>query len=179
MKQRLLLFMLLSAGIFACSPKYTASFGPSRKFYDNKVSGSVVTRNNTLDRPLIAEGIVEEALPPRNLEASVKVKPAAESNKIDHIVSKYTENKIPSTKEILRMPLKEKRQVFKEIKRDLKSIKKAKESQSIDNKKIYAGIIIALAGLVIAILASGPIGALGIIVGVALIAWGLIEDGGI
>ncbi len=81
---------------------------------------------------------------------------------------------------------REKRKAFKkDIKAKVKDyLKKRKEFRKQNkkkgkamNRKIYTGLIIAGAGLVVAILASGTIGALAIIVGIALIAWGLIEEG--
>ena len=47
------------------------------------------------------------------------------------------------------------------------------------NRKVYSGLIVAGAGLIVAILVSGTLGGLAIIIGVALIAWGLIEEGSI
>ena len=72
---------------------------------------------------------------------------------------------------------KEVKQDFKEIKQQVKELKQEEAKNVSMNQKVYIGIIIALAGLVIAILASTGIGALAIIVGVGLIAWGLIEQG--
>ncbi|MDN5213934.1 hypothetical protein QQ020_17800 [Fulvivirgaceae bacterium BMA12] len=81
---------------------------------------------------------------------------------------------------------REEKKAFKQdIKRQLKKIsqerklakKEAGKKAAQMNRKIYTGLIIAGAGIVVAILASGTVGGLAIIVGVALIAWGLIEQG--
>ncbi|MEM9298397.1 MAG: hypothetical protein AAGA64_08400 [Bacteroidota bacterium] len=181
MKKRLLLFMLLVAGFFACSPKYTASFGPSQKFYKpvqhEDVSGELLTEvDEAIDIDLKESEEIElvEASNSSKLISTVQSKTRSEK-----IVEKYSKSGIPSTKEVLKLPARQRIKVLKEVKKDIKALKKAKKDKSIENRKVYVGIIIALAGLVIAILASGAIGALGIIVGVVLIAWGLIEQGGI
>ena len=82
---------------------------------------------------------------------------------------------------------KEKKVVKQNIRHQLKEVlkeqkilrKEAKNKKTAMNRKVYSGLIIAGAGIVVAILVSGTIGGLAIIVGVALIAWGLIEEGSI
>jgi hypothetical protein len=78
----------------------------------------------------------------------------------------------------------EKRTMRRQAKEDLKTlkmqVKKAKKEAAAKdvyfNKKMYIGLVIFAAGILIAILAHGPIGAIGIIVGIGLIAWGFIEQ---
>ena len=78
----------------------------------------------------------------------------------------------------------EKRVLRKQVKEDYKTLRKEyqkakKEAAAKDivfNKKMYIGLIVFAAGLLVAILASGPVGAIGIIVGIGLIAWGFIEQ---
>ena len=180
MKERLLAILLFAVCFSACSPKYTASFEPSRKFYnDNKPVAVKASKIEDETKPAL------ETLEPKEEVALASV--ASENVLIEKktdtrtqkIIDKYAIEGVPSAKTVLKMPQKQRLKVLKEVKKDIKSLKKAKKKQSIGNRKVYAGIIIALAGLVIAILASGTIGALGIIVGVVLIAWGLIEQGGL
>lgn len=72
---------------------------------------------------------------------------------------------------------KEVKQQFKQVRKDLKVAQKEHQQKDVYfNKKMYIGLVVLLAGIVVAILASGPVGALAIIVGVALIAWGFIEQ---
>ncbi|MEM9389042.1 MAG: hypothetical protein AAGA02_01135 [Bacteroidota bacterium] len=183
MKRQLLLFVLLAAGFSACSPKNTASFGPSQKFYkpvqQKEVSGELLTTADEvihIDRKEFKseERELAEASASSKLISTVQSKTRSEK-----IVEKYAKSGVPSTKEVLKLPARQRIKVLKEVKKDIKALKKVKKDKSIENRKVYVGIIIALAGLVIAILASGAIGALGIIVGVVLIAWGLIEQGSI
>ncbi len=179
MKERILAMAFLAVVFSACSPKYTASFGPSQKFYKSEKSQIPNALSEVTDR----QKVITQNTPEKQVVASASTSPkhvppiASTSTRTEKIVEKYTKNELPSVKKVLKLPAKERKKVLKEVKKDIKALKKAKKNNSIENKKVYAGIIIALAGLVIAILASGPIGALGIIVGVCLIAWGLIEEG--
>ncbi len=69
------------------------------------------------------------------------------------------------------------RQQFKKVRQNMKAAEKeARQQDVVFNKKMYIGLVVLLAGIVVAILASGEVGALAIIVGVALIAWGFIEQ---
>ncbi len=102
-------------------------------------------------------------------------------------VSEALENESNFSNAVVTRKIKrEKRKAFrKEVKTKVKDfIKERKEWRKQNkkkgkamNRKVYTGLIIAGAGLIVAILASGTIGALAIIVGIALIAWGLIEEG--
>lgn len=94
----------------------------------------------------------------------------------DRIHAKSVKGKL--TKEEKRAFKKDIRQKVKKVLKERKVLKKeAKNNKSAMNRKVYTGLIIAAGGLVVAILASGTIGGLAIIVGVVLIAWGLIEEG--
>lgn len=80
----------------------------------------------------------------------------------------------------------EKRAIRKQVKEDYKTLRKEyqqtkKEAAAKDvafNKKMYIGLVVFGAGLLIAILVSGggALGAVGMIVGIGLIAWGFIEQ---
>lgn len=121
---------------------------------------------------------------PEQLEVSLK--PAAKvatSAYADQVV--MDQGVAPMTKESFDALSKtEKRVIRQQAKEDLKSlkmqVKKAKQEAAtkdvVFNKKMYIGLVIFAAGLLVAILASGPIGAIGIIVGIGLIAWGFIEQ---
>ena len=66
---------------------------------------------------------------------------------------------------------------FKSLRLQMKKAKKDATSQDVVfNRKMWIGAIILGAGILTAILASGEIGAIAIIVGIALLAWGLIEQ---
>ncbi|MEM6523363.1 MAG: hypothetical protein AAGF85_15875 [Bacteroidota bacterium] len=181
MKERILFTLIFTVCILACSPKYTADFGPSRNFYEPeklKTQNSFVTTNENNSNHEFIDVSSEEDL----IEASTIARPVVTKvmeTRTDKIVEKYAKEGLPSTKEVLKLPAKKRVKLLKEVKKDIKALKKAKKNKSIDNRKVYAGIIIALAGVVVAILASGAIGGLAIIVGVGLIAWGLIEQGSI
>ena len=71
------------------------------------------------------------------------------------------------------------KQEYKELKKQVKQAKKAKEDATQDiafNRKMMIGAIVLGAGILVAILASGAVGAVTIIVGIGLIAWGMIEQ---
>ena len=80
----------------------------------------------------------------------------------------------------------EKKAIRKQVKEDYKTLRKEqqkakKEAAAKDvvfNKKMYIGLVVFGAGLLIAILVSGggALGAVGMIVGIGLIAWGFIEQ---
>ena len=190
-------FMCALLGVigYGCAPKYTASFGPSKPFYEDK-------KETALDNQVIAEAKVEkveeelevkesqpslietntdkkniETVEIEKLTTSLSEKPVLTTPKAEQLEEKYINSNKLSVKEINKLSGKEKKKLFREIKKDLKEIKKLKKKSSIENRKIYAGIIIALAGILVAILVSGTIGGLGILVGIILIAWGLIEQG--
>lgn len=77
---------------------------------------------------------------------------------------------------------KQVKQEYKELRKQVKQAKKAKEDATQDmvfNRKMMIGAIVLGAGILIAILVSGSggaIGAVAIIVGIGLIAWGMIEQ---
>jgi hypothetical protein len=78
----------------------------------------------------------------------------------------------------------EKKKIRRQIKEEYKSLRKqvklakkdAVAKDVVFNQKMYIGLVIFAAGILIAILASGAFGAVAIIVGIGLIAWGFIEQ---
>ncbi|GJM28379.1 MAG: hypothetical protein DHS20C17_10140 [Cyclobacteriaceae bacterium] len=77
----------------------------------------------------------------------------------------------------------EKKAIRKQVKQEYKTLRKQIKEAKVDapddvviNQKMLIGLIIFGAGILIAILASGAVGAVAIIVGIGLIAWGLIEQ---
>jgi hypothetical protein len=78
----------------------------------------------------------------------------------------------------------EKKLIRNKVKRDFKTLrqqmrmakKDAANQDIVFNRKMWIGAIILGAGILIAILAHGGIGAVAIIVGIGLLAWGLIEQ---
>ena len=96
---------------------------------------------------------------------------------VEHMVSNFKESYATTSKQEQKQMRKDIKKQLKEVKRDMKQAKKeAKQKDVCFNKKMYVGLVVLLAGIVVAILASGAVGALAIIVGVALIAWGFIEQ---
>ncbi len=92
-------------------------------------------------------------------------------------VVKFQEQYRSASKEQRKVMRKEIKQQFKQVRKDLKVAKKEQQQKDVYfNKKMYIGLVLLLAGIVVAILASGPVGALVIIIGVGLIAWGFIEQ---
>jgi len=96
---------------------------------------------------------------------------------VEHMVADFKQSYAGASKLEQKQMRKDIRKQLKEVKRDMKQAKKlAKQDDVYFNKKMYVGLVVLLAGIVVAILASGAVGALAIIVGVALIAWGFIEQ---
>jgi len=189
-----ILTLLLGVLFFtSCAPKYTASFNKSRSFYDDDESRVVKTTEQ-------AEVTATEAVPsPEKVEDETMVastdkgmiRKLAEIPSIKAIVQEHKANveEIKKTdadqKEIAKEIRKEEKRAHKAVKkqlvRELKDIKKVdgQEATKAMNQKIFIGIVVAAAGIIVAILASGTLGAVAIIVGVGLIAWGIIEQGGV
>ncbi len=77
-------------------------------------------------------------------------------------------------KKAIRQQVKEQ---YKTLRQEVKEAKKISTTQDIQfNKKMYIGLVVFGAGILIAILASGAFGAVAIIVGIGLVAWGFIEQ---
>lgn len=69
------------------------------------------------------------------------------------------------------------KQEYKTLRREVKQAKMEATNKDVHfNQKMYIGLVVFGAGILIAILASGAFGAVAIIVGIGLIAWGFIEQ---
>ena len=186
---------LLLGGLFfsSCAPKNTASFTQSRPFYDdNKPRLANADTKTTPEQTKIVN-------PPENLNQEKLVaskdrkiiRQLAEIPSIKAIVEEHKANvqeiKISETDqaELEKQIRKEEKRAHKAVKkqliRELKDIKKVngQEATQAMNQKIFIGLVVAAAGIVVAILASPGLGSVAIIIGVGLIAWGIIEQGGI
>ncbi|MEJ2005398.1 MAG: hypothetical protein P8X57_10625 [Cyclobacteriaceae bacterium] len=191
---KLSLLSLLVGGLFftSCAPKYTASFNKSRTFYDDNTPRLVESEDKQeVDEPVTP---APEKVSDETLVASTDknmIKRLAEIPSIKAIVEEHKSNveeirnSEADQKEISKQIRKEEKRAHKEVKkqlvRELKDIKKVNDHDASKamNQKIFIGIVVAAAGIIVAILASGSLGAIAIIIGVGLIAWGIIEQGGI
>ncbi len=190
-----LLAFLFGGFIFSsCTPKYTASFNNSREFYKGETQ---VVKNDPVKAVEEEQDVITQAPEeaPETMVASTDKKAVvaqlAEIPSIKKIVEEHKENvaNLKSSeldqkelqKEIRKEEKRAHKQVKKQLVREIKEIKSVKDTDSAQamNKKIFIGIVVAAAGIIIAILASGGIGAVAIIIGVGLIAWGIIEQGGV
>jgi hypothetical protein len=86
----------------------------------------------------------------------------------------YYENASKAERKVIRKQVKED---YKTLRKEYKKAKKDAEAKDIAfNSKMYIGLVLLGAGILIAILASGSLGAVTIIVGIGLLAWGFIEQ---
>lgn len=172
----------------ACSPKYGAHFTPtSNNFHQPAVAVNAEQPQKTVEQPVIPESVanVEE----ENAVASAKPLLIPQTPKVEGVMNKYKDrvaaikSRDLTSKEEKKILKKEKKQFVKEFTKELKTELKAKTSMKRSGfppkQKIFVGAVVGIAGIVIAILASGSLGGLAIIVGVVLIAWGIIEQGGV
>ena len=190
--KRIYIALLTSLFLGACaSSKFNYKDAYKFSHYDyNKKSATEVVDNTDIN---LSEQS-EKAFDPQKVgieedptTASIVDRPAELPNaeaSIQKLAEKVQAHKEAQKNPKVSLSKEDKRAFKKEVKRDFKDVKnqlkqlKQEEAKNVSmNQKIYIGIIIAVAGLVIAILASTGIGALAIIVGVVLIAWGLIEQG--
>lgn len=125
-----------------------------------------------LEVPLVASAKSLTGLPPVQLPQEISVQPQLDSDATNFMES--YENASKKEKRVIRKKVKED---FRTLRKEYKKAKQEAVAQDIVfNKKMYIGLVIFAAGLLVAILASGPVGAIGIIVGIGLIAWGFIEQ---
>jgi ElaB/YqjD/DUF883 family membrane-anchored ribosome-binding protein len=84
------------------------------------------------------------------------------------------QNASKQEKKAIRQQVKEQ---YKSLRKEVKEAKKEATTKDVHfNQKMYIGLVVFGAGILIAILASGAVGAVAIIVGIGLIAWGFIEQ---
>ena len=183
---------LISGGLCftGCSPKYTASFNKSRNFHDAEPQ---VTHVEKEVKEVKSEPVITEEQQAKAVASTDKnvIRELAEIPSIKKIVQEHKANvnEIKESgsdqktieKEIRKEEKRAHKEVKKQLVKELKEIKKVNDTEATKamNQKIFIGIVIAAAGIIIAILASGGLGAVAIIVGVGLIAWGIIEQGGV
>lgn len=192
-KNLLLFCLLILGGSFACSPQYSAHFS-NKPFYsektvaiDKEAKEPVAQETETSDIIVQPEAITpvapETAVATTNenmiarLAAIPSVKKIVDEHKEN--VRKLKENET-NQKTLEKQIRKEEKRAQKEVRKQLLTeIKDVKgtEAKEAMNQKVFIGIVIAAAGIIIAILASSGLGAVAIIVGVGLIAWGIIEQG--
>ena len=175
------LIVLVGLVSFACSPSrfsyYDAyKFGNYNYQKDKTLATNheqehflepIASTNPDLD-PVILE---RPSIIPIKIPSTVTEQPQKENFK--QSFSNLNKKEKKRFKKNLRLELKNTLKEHKALK------KQAKNKKTAMNRKVYSGLIVAGAGLIVAILVSGTIGGLAIIIGVALIAWGLIEEGSI
>lgn len=172
-----LLLSVIVIMITSCGPKYTASFGPSQKFYQPEKESLAKSDFEKKEKITHVESyeLKNDPITDNEVIASKNQLSAfSADSKTKEIEEKFKTGGKYDKANIEKLSTKDKKTVLKEAKKDIKALKK---QSKITNQKIYVGLIVALAGLVVAILASGALGGLAIIVGVVLIVWGLIEQG--
>ncbi len=198
-KNLFILIIGLSFGIFSCAPKYTAHF-QNDPFYKENNKKVVETTQEVAPvdevQPVIDPVEMKEAAPEETDETAVASKKnliakLGEIPSIKELVDEHKENvkelkasdldQKTLEKEIRKEEKRAHKEVKKQLIKEIKEIKDTKDSedQNAMNRKVFIGIIVAAAGIIIAILASGAVGSIAIIVGVGLIAWGLIEQGSV
>ena len=169
-----LLIIIFALGLFACSSskfKYREAYKFSNYNYQ-KVQEPAEENADLNFEPLASAS--PDLGPAITTRSRITFPKATQPNSLSKPApSKLTRKEKKAVKQNIRHQLKE---VLKEQK---VLRKEAKNKKTAMNRKVYSGLIIAGAGIVVAILVSGTIGGLAIIVGVALIAWGLIEEGSI
>lgn len=108
-----------------------------------------------------------------SLPADVQLKQLTDSKNAKATVFEHYKNASKSEKRAIRKQVK---QEYKLLKKEVKEARDQATKDIVFNKKMYIGAVILAAGILVAILASGGVGAVGIIVGIGLMAWGLIEQ---
>lgn len=110
-------------------------------------------------------------------DQSLKPKSSSEVSSNAESIAAFKESYEQATRTERKAMRKDIKQELKQVRQNMKEAKTdAAQKDVYFNQKMYIGLVVLLAGIVVAILASGAVGALAIIVGVALIAWGFIEQ---
>lgn len=106
-------------------------------------------------------------------DQAIKDLTAPSSDATANFVEHY-KNASKQEKRAIRQQVK---QEYKTLRREVKQAKMEATNKDVHfNQKMYIGLVVFGAGILIAILASGAFGAVAIIVGIGLIAWGFIEQ---
>ena len=136
-------------------------------------------QEHTLERPADVQALASlkpvvtatEATLPSDIALREMAQPAAKSAEA---FKEYYNNASKSEKKAIR---KQVRENYKSLRAEYKEAKEDSTNKDIVfNKKMFIGVVVLGAGILVAILASGPVGAIGIIVGIGFIAWGFIEQ---
>ncbi len=102
------------------------------------------------------------------------IKALASSSETTTAFMKHYKQASKQEKKAIRQQVKED---YKSLRKEVKQARKDLATQDIHfNQKMYIGLVVLGAGILVAILASGAVGAVAIIVGIGLIAWGFIEQ---
>ncbi|MCG8322615.1 MAG: hypothetical protein MI921_24155 [Cytophagales bacterium] len=163
------LTLILGLGLFACSSSrfsYQDAYKFSNYSYQKNQPADINQEEELYFEPLASTN--------PNLDPVITSRPVITLPKMgDKKVTKLNKQEKKALKRNIRQEFKETLKAHKTLK------KEAKNKKAAMNRKVYSGLIVAGAGLIVAILVSGTLGGLAIIIGVALIAWGLIEEGSI
>lgn len=166
----LLVVLILAAGCSSSKFDYQTAY----KFSHTQYVKEQGQQQQLVFQPLASLKPVMET--PSTLPSDKALLDLAATGKTKAVTVEYYNNASKEDKKAIR---KQVRQEYKTLRKQVKEAKQVKEDAAQDfvfNKKMMIGAIILGAGILVAILASGPVGAVGIIVGIALMAWGLIEQ---
>ena len=172
------LMIILGLGLFACSSskfRYQDAYQFSNYNYQKSPP---VTGQDQYFEPLASTNPDFNPVTPPHPKLAIPKMDVREAYPAEKLPLKQTKSKLTrKEKKAFKQNI---RHQLKEVLKEKKALKKeAKNKKAAMNRKVYSGLIVAGAGLIVAILVSGTIGGLAIIIGVALIAWGLIEEGSI
>jgi len=175
----IILFTGFLAFFTQCTPKYGAYFQNTPLENSGSQTKRYLTENKNVSNEDNVDGLViNPELPEGNLIASQEKVIYIPSESVQEKIEKIKileENKSSlENKEEVKLSKKELKAAKKEFKKELK---KDLKNRQVTNQKIWIGIVVAVAGILVSILASGSIGAVAIIVGIGFIVWGLIEQG--
>ena len=165
-------FLITALVLTSCSSSkfdYQTAYKFSHISNEKQIQGEVQNRQS-ID-PLASIG--PKILSPTALPSDIALNETNSVETADKFLQQY-QNASKQEKKKLRKQVK---QEYKLLRKEVKEAKQEAQTQDIVfNKKMYIGAVILAAGILVAILASGGVGAVGIIVGIALIAWGFIEQ---
>jgi len=154
--------------ISACSTSkfdYQTAYKFNHYNYQKTESATVV--------PLVSIGPVQPTISHLHSDKVIKHLAARSSDATMTFVENY-KNASKQEKKAIRQQVKEQ---YKTLRQEVKEAKKEATTKDVHfNQKMYIGLVVFGAGILIAILASGAFGAVAIIVGIGLIAWGFIEQ---
>ncbi len=123
--------------------------------------------------PLVSIGPVQPTVAPLPADKAITDLAIPTSDATSKFVENY-KNASKQEKKTIRQQVKKQ---YKTLRKEVKKAKKEATTNDIRfNQKMYIGLVVFGAGILIAILASGAFGAVAIIVGIGLIAWGFIEQ---